>query len=236
PQVHHRHRSRRSGADEPRRRRGRALRGASDGGRGDHRVTDDPGVEDHAGRRGRARERRGAAHRDPRRPAAGGERDVPALRASDARRGDRARLSGAGRRWWLRARPSDGGLRHRGTRDPHLGRLRRARCRAPRRGRRGAAQVLDCVVAAVALAFRRASPAVPNRPPAARNDLAPTGTLRAGINYGNFILATKDAATGESRGVAIDLTRELAQRLAVAVELTAYTSVAAMVDAAKNAP
>ncbi|HEY4907941.1 MAG TPA: ABC transporter substrate-binding protein, partial [Methylomirabilota bacterium] len=52
-------------------------------------------------------------------------------------------------------------------------------------------------------------------PPAARTDLAPTGKLRAGVNYGNFILAVKDVATGESRGVAIDLMRELAQRLGV---------------------
>jgi polar amino acid transport system substrate-binding protein len=70
--------------------------------------------------------------------------------------------------------------------------------------------------------------------PAVRTELAPTGTLRAGINYGNFILATKDAATGESRGVAIDLTRELAARLGVPFQLVAYTSVAAMVDAAKT--
>src|SRR5207237_10440198 len=70
--------------------------------------------------------------------------------------------------------------------------------------------------------------------PAARADLAPRGTMRAGINYGNVILATKDAATGESRGVAIDLTRELAQRLGVSFELVAYASVAAMVDAAKT--
>src|SRR5688500_10808373 len=68
---------------------------------------------------------------------------------------------------------------------------------------------------------------------AARSDLAPTGTLRAGINYGNFILATRDATTGESRGVAIDLTRELARRVGVPVDLIAYDSVAPMVDAAK---
>src|SRR5713101_7521123 len=38
---------------------------------------------------------------------------------------------------------------------------------------------------------------------AVRADLTPTGTLRAAINYGNFIFATKDKATGESRGVAV---------------------------------
>ena len=69
---------------------------------------------------------------------------------------------------------------------------------------------------------------------AIRADLAPAGTLRAGINYGNFILATKDRATGESRGVAIDLTRELARRLGVPVEIIAYDSVATMVDAART--
>lgn len=70
--------------------------------------------------------------------------------------------------------------------------------------------------------------------PSIRADLAPTGKLRAAINYGNFILATKDPATGESRGVAIDLARELAQRLGVPVEIVAYDSVAVMVDAAKT--
>ncbi len=70
--------------------------------------------------------------------------------------------------------------------------------------------------------------------PAVRADLAPTGKLRAGINYTNVILATKDRATGESKGVAIDLTREVAQRLGVPFEIVAYESVGAMVDAAKT--
>src|SRR5688500_19316007 len=69
---------------------------------------------------------------------------------------------------------------------------------------------------------------------ASASDLAPTGTLRAGINYGNFILATRDATSGESQGVDIDLTRELARRLGVPVDLIAYDSVAAMVDAAQT--
>jgi polar amino acid transport system substrate-binding protein len=90
--------------------------------------------------------------------------------------------------------------------------------------------VLPGLVGAILLA----SCAMTQPTPAIRADLAPTGTLRAGINYGNFILAQKDPASAESRGVAIDLTRELAQRLGVPVELVAYTSVAAMVDAAKT--
>jgi len=68
--------------------------------------------------------------------------------------------------------------------------------------------------------------------PAVRADLAPTGTLRAGVNYGNFILATRDRATGESRGVAIDLLQELARRLGVPAEIVPYDSVAVMGDAA----
>jgi polar amino acid transport system substrate-binding protein len=68
--------------------------------------------------------------------------------------------------------------------------------------------------------------------PAVRADLAPTGKLRAGINYGNFILATKDRVSGESRGVAVDLAQELGRRLGVPVEIIAYDSVAVMGDAA----
>src|SRR5713101_5995811 len=68
--------------------------------------------------------------------------------------------------------------------------------------------------------------------PAVLVDLAPTGKLRAGINYGNFILATKDRATGESRGVAVDLVQELGRRLGVPVEIVTYDSVAVMGDAA----
>ena len=73
----------------------------------------------------------------------------------------------------------------------------------------------------------------PQVPPSARAELAPTGTLRAGINYGNVILARKHPATGESSGVAIDLARELAKHLGVPVEIVAYDSVGAMVDGAK---
>jgi polar amino acid transport system substrate-binding protein len=70
--------------------------------------------------------------------------------------------------------------------------------------------------------------------PAVRADLISTGKLRAGINFGNFILAAKDPASGEPRGVAVDLTRELATRLGVPVEIVAYETVAALVDAAKT--
>jgi len=53
---------------------------------------------------------------------------------------------------------------------------------------------------------------------AVRNELAPTGTLRAAINFGNPVLAQKDPATGEARGMTVDIARELGRRLGVAVE------------------
>lgn len=77
-----------------------------------------------------------------------------------------------------------------------------------------------------------ASSAMADVTPAMRADLAPTGTLRAAINYGNAILATKDRATGESRGVAIDLMHDIGRRLGVPVAIVPYDSVAVMGDAA----
>ena len=68
--------------------------------------------------------------------------------------------------------------------------------------------------------------------PDVRADLVPTGTLRAAINYGNFILATKDRATGESRGPRSTWPQEIGKRLGVPVEIVAYDSVAVMGDAA----
>ena len=88
------------------------------------------------------------------------------------------------------------------------------------------------VLAGAALMTACASSA-PAPSPTVRADLAPTGKLRAGINYGNFILAQKDPATGDSRGPAIDLARELGKRLGVPVEIVAYTAVGTMVDGAK---
>lgn len=70
-------------------------------------------------------------------------------------------------------------------------------------------------------------------PPTVAADLAPTGTLRAAINFGNPILATKDAATGEARGVSVDLARELGRRLGVPVELVTFTAAGKVVEALK---
>lgn len=61
--------------------------------------------------------------------------------------------------------------------------------------------------------------------------LAASGTLRAAINFGNPILANKDAKTGEPFGVSIDIARELGRRLSVPVELVLFTSAGKVVEA-----
>lgn len=59
---------------------------------------------------------------------------------------------------------------------------------------------------------------------APQRELAPSGKLRAAINLGNPILATRDPVTGEPRGVSVDLARELGKRVGVPVELITFTS------------
>ena len=54
-------------------------------------------------------------------------------------------------------------------------------------------------------------------------EIAPTGKLRAAINYGNPILATKDA-NGQPQGVSVDLARALGARIGVPVELITFDS------------
>ena len=63
-------------------------------------------------------------------------------------------------------------------------------------------------------------------------DLIPGGKLRAGINYSNFILATKDPGGGEPRGIAPDLSREIARRLGVPLEFVTFQSAGVMADGA----
>jgi polar amino acid transport system substrate-binding protein len=67
---------------------------------------------------------------------------------------------------------------------------------------------------------------------AARSELAPSGKLRVGINFGNALLANNDAAAGPG-GIAVDLARELARRLNVPIEIVSYDSAGRMADGAK---
>src|SRR5580704_16716794 len=59
-------------------------------------------------------------------------------------------------------------------------------------------------------------------PPEATRDLAPDGTLRAAINYGNPVLAQRPAAGEEPHGVSVELARELGRQLGVPVKFVFY--------------
>lgn len=61
--------------------------------------------------------------------------------------------------------------------------------------------------------------------------MCPNGKLRASINLGNPILANKNAATGEVFGVSVDLSRELAKRLGVELEMKVFDAAAKSVAA-----
>lgn len=58
--------------------------------------------------------------------------------------------------------------------------------------------------------------------PEALHELAPTGVLRAAINFGNPVLAQKNPITGEPQGVTVDLAHELGHRLGVPVKLIIF--------------
>lgn len=88
---------------------------------------------------------------------------------------------------------------------------------------------LCCVVTLFA-----ACASTPAPPAAAVADLAPTGKLRAAINYGNPILASKDPASGQPRGVSVDLSRELAARLGAPLELVTFEAAGKVVEAARS--
>lgn len=66
---------------------------------------------------------------------------------------------------------------------------------------------------------------------ALRRAFTPSGQLRASINLGNPILAGRDAATGEAKGVSVDLAREFARRLGVELQLVVFDTAARSVDA-----
>jgi polar amino acid transport system substrate-binding protein len=84
----------------------------------------------------------------------------------------------------------------------------------------------------IALAFVLAACATPAPPPAAVAELGATGTLRAAINFGNPILATRDAK-GEPQGLSVDLAREAGRQLGLPVELVLFNSAGSVVDAVK---
>ena len=88
-----------------------------------------------------------------------------------------------------------------------------------------------CLAAAALLAACAAGPTTPPAG-AAVAELASTGKLRAAINFGNPILASR-GPDGQPRGVSVDLAREAARRLGIPIELVQFNSAGSVVEAVK---
>jgi polar amino acid transport system substrate-binding protein len=67
-------------------------------------------------------------------------------------------------------------------------------------------------------------------PPDVLKDLAPTGKLRAAINFGNGVLAQK-GKDGEPQGITPDLANALGKRLGVPVELVRFEAAGKVAEA-----
>jgi polar amino acid transport system substrate-binding protein len=97
---------------------------------------------------------------------------------------------------------------------------------------------LFCAALPAALAGCAVRPVTPSAPPAtslpaARAELGGGGKLRAAINFGNPILATR-GPDGAPRGLSVDLAREAGRRLDLPIELVTFTSAGNVVEAVKG--
>lgn len=76
--------------------------------------------------------------------------------------------------------------------------------------------------------------AKPDVAPAILAELAPNGTLRAGINLSNFLLVTGKAPNGDPVGVSPDMATEIATRLGVSIQYVLYPDPGSLADAAEK--
>ncbi len=67
-----------------------------------------------------------------------------------------------------------------------------------------------------------------------KSELAPSGTLRVGLNHQNFLLVTPGSSATDPRGVAPDLARELGRRLGVPLEFLKFDSAGALADGVRT--
>lgn len=70
--------------------------------------------------------------------------------------------------------------------------------------------------------------------PALKRELAPSGTLRIGLNYQNFLLVLQDAPDGSPQGIAPDLGRELARRAGLPMQFVRFPKAGLLADAVKD--
>ncbi|HTP98075.1 MAG TPA: ABC transporter substrate-binding protein [Casimicrobiaceae bacterium] len=64
-----------------------------------------------------------------------------------------------------------------------------------------------------------------------KREIAPSGTLRAAINFGNPVLAQKDPASGAPRGVSVDIANELGRRLGLPIAFVAFDAAGKVFEA-----
>ncbi len=84
------------------------------------------------------------------------------------------------------------------------------------------------------LTFSQSSQVTKAIDPTTLKSFAPTGSLRVGINLGNPVLASEDAATKELSGVSVDIANEIGKRINLPIQLIPFKSASATVDGIKN--
>ena len=83
--------------------------------------------------------------------------------------------------------------------------------------------------------FLAACASAPPAPtPAAKAELAPTGTLRVAVFTGNPVLGSRDKATGEVSGTTASMGRALAQAAGVPAKIVGYGAIAKLVEDANT--
>jgi polar amino acid transport system substrate-binding protein len=94
--------------------------------------------------------------------------------------------------------------------------------------------MLRIAIGLASVVWLAASAAPLQMAPAVRSELAPSGTLRIGINYGNLLYVEKDPSTGEAHGIAIDLVAELKRRIGIPIEFVGYQSAGQLAEGAQT--
>ena len=84
------------------------------------------------------------------------------------------------------------------------------------------------------LTFSQSSQVTKAIDPTTLKSFAPTGSLRVGINLGNPVLASEDAATKKLSGISVDIANEIGKRINLPIQLIPFKSASATVDGIKN--
>jgi polar amino acid transport system substrate-binding protein len=89
------------------------------------------------------------------------------------------------------------------------------------------------ILAAIAIGVAACASLSGTVDPKVRESLAPTGKLRLAFISPAFVYSVKDPATGEFKGLAPDIGKDVAQRVGAPLELVTYGNPPAMVEAGK---